>query len=213
MKEMVLDQLNLYIWAKDKNYRYIYCNENYAKAAGIESPHQIIGKTDEQMPWSHLTDYFRAGDYGVLQGVNRINSVEVSDTIDNVKDTLVTENQLLDKNDKCIGIIGSLIDITGKQLIKKAGYFDAFSNRYYLGEEDFGGTYLTMREISVFKRILLGYTAQQTASSLQISRKTIEGYIENIKYKLQAKSRGEIVSTAIQFGLTHIMYLKTQELV
>lgn len=50
MKEQVLDQLNLYIWAKDKNYRYVFCNENYAKAAGIDSPQQLsikLGGTGE----------------------------------------------------------------------------------------------------------------------------------------------------------------------
>jgi len=212
MKEQVLDQLNLYIWAKDKNYKYIYCNEHYAEAAGLDSPSQIIGKSDDVMPWRHLADFFKAGDYGVLQGSVRINAVEVSDTINNVKDILVTENQLLLNNGECTGVVGSFIDITGKQLIKKAGYYDAFNKRYYLGEEDFEGTYLTGREITVFKRILLGYSAQQIALALKISPKTIEGYVENIKNKLQAKSRGEIISTAIQFGLTHIMYLKTQDI-
>lgn len=212
MKEQVLDNLNLYIWAKDKNYRYLYCNEHYAMAAGLDSPKQIEGKSDDDMPWSHLADFFRAGDYGVLQGNTRINAVEVSETINNVKDILVTENKLLNTSGEEVGIVGSFIDITGKQLIKKAGYYDAFNKRYYLGEEDFAGTYLTGREIVVFKRLLLGYTAQQIAQSLKLSPKTIEGYIENIKNKLQAKSRGEVVSTAIQFGLTHILYLKTHEL-
>ena len=212
MKEQVLEQLNLYIWAKDKNYRYIYCNENYAMAAGIDSPHQIIGKSDDQMPWRHLADFFKAGDYGVLQGNIRINAVEVSDTLNKVKDILVTENILLDSHGESIGVVGSFVDITGKQLIKKAGHYDAFNKRYYLGEEDFEDTYLTGREIIVFKRILLGYSAQQIAQTLKISPKTIEGYMENIKNKLQAKSRGEIISTAIQFGLTHILYLKTHDL-
>ena len=59
MKEKILDQLDLYIWAKDKNYRYIYCNENYAMAAGLDSPEKIIGKSDDQLPWRKFADYFR----------------------------------------------------------------------------------------------------------------------------------------------------------
>jgi DNA-binding CsgD family transcriptional regulator len=211
MKEQVLNQLNLYVWAKDKNYRYIYCNENYAKAAGIDSPNQIVGKSDDQMPWRHLADYFKVGDYGVLQGNIRTNAVETSDTINGVKDILVTENKLY-QNDKCIGIVGSFVDITGKHLINKSGHYDAINNRYYLGKEDFDDMYLTGREIMVFKRILLGYSAQQIGTSLGLSPKTIEGYIENIKNKLQAKSKGEVIATAIQFGLTHILCLKTQEI-
>jgi DNA-binding CsgD family transcriptional regulator len=213
MKEIVLEQLNLYVWAKDKNFKYIYCNENYAKAAGLDSPSQIEGKTDDQMPWGKLADFFRAGDYGVLQGTKRINSPEVSDTVDGVTDILVSENQLLNSSSKCIGVVGSFIDITGKQLIQKTGHYDALNNRYYLGEDDFDNVYFTGREIEVFKRLLLGYSAKQTAELLKISPKTVEDYVDCIKLKLQAKSKGEIIATAIQFGLTHILRLKTHDCV
>lgn len=211
MKEQVLDQLNLYIWAKDKNYRYLYCNENYAKAAGLDSPNQIVGKTDDKLPWRKLADFFRAGDYGVLQGNARINAPEVSDTVNNVTDILVTENQLLDSSNNCVGVVGSFIDISGKRLTNKTGYYDSLNKRYYLGEGDFDNVYLTVREIEVFKRLLLGCSAREIGEILKISAKTAEAYIENIKLKLQAKTKGEVIATAIQFGLTHILYLQTHE--
>lgn len=210
MKEQILNQLNLFIWAKDTTYKYIYCNEHYAEAAGLDSPNQIVGKSDDQLPWYNLADYFKAGDCGVLKGNVRNNVPEVSETINNIKDILVSENQLLNGNGKCIGIVGSFIDITGRQLVKKTGYYDAHHNRYYLGEEDFNNVYLYGREIEVFKKILLGYSARQIAETVKISNKTVESYIDSIKIKLQAKTKGEIIATAIQFGLTHILYLHTQ---
>lgn len=209
MKEKVLDQLNLYIWAKDKNYRYIYCNEHYAKAAGLDSPTQIIGKSDDQLPWKNLADFFKVGDYGVLQGNTRINVPEVSDTINGVTDILVTENQLFNNSGKCLGVVGSFVDITGKQIVKKRGRYDAEKKRYYLGKKIFNDAFLTQREVDIFKKLLLGYSAKQIGISLKLSPKTVEGYTDCIKYKLQAKTKGEIIATAIQFGLTHILYLKT----
>lgn len=211
MTEQLLNQLNLYIWAKDKNYRYLYCNEHYAEAAGLDSPHHIIGKSDDQLPWRKYADFFRAGDYGVLQGNSRTNVPEVSDTVNNVKDILVSENQLLNKSNECVGIVGSFIDITGKQLIQKVGHYDSVNKRYYLGDDVLDNAYFTAREIEVFKRLLLGYTAKEIGNILKISPKTAEAYIDNIKLKLQAKSKGEIIATAIQFGLTHILYLQTNE--
>lgn len=212
MKEQVLDQLNLYIWAKDKNYRYLYCNENYAMAAGLDSPSQIVGKSDDKLPWRKLADLFRAGDYGVLQGNTRINTHEISDTVNNVTDILVTENQLLDSSNNCVGVVGSFVDITGKSLTNKRGYYDPLNKRYYLGNDDFDNVYLTVREIEIFKRLLLGCSAREIGEVLKISAKTAEAHMEKIKLKLQAKSKGEIIATAIQFGLTHILHLQTHEI-
>lgn len=204
MKEEIFDQLNLYVWAKDKSYRYLYCNERYAEAAGLDSPHQIIGKSDDQLPWRNLADYFKAGDYGVLQGNVRVNVPEMSDTLNNITDILVSENQLLNRAGECLGIVGSFVDITGKQLVKKSGYYNSTFDRFCLGE-DFNNIYLSSREIAVFKRLLLGYSSRQSGELLKISTKTVESYIDTIKLKLQCKSKGEIIATAIQFGLTHIL--------
>jgi len=99
------------------------------------------------------------------------------------------------------------------RLIKKTGYYDPVKKRYYFDDEGLGNTYLSAREITVFKHILLGYTARQIGEKINISPKTVESYIETIRLKLQAKNKGEIIATAIQFGLTHILYLKTHEVV
>lgn len=205
---IILQNLNLCIWAKDKNFRYIYCNEYYAKAAGLDSPNQIVGKSDDQMPWREQADFFRTGDQVVFDGSGtRINVPETEIRADGIRDILVTENQLLDKNGECTGLIGSYIDITGKRLENKVGYFDQSVSRYYLGEV-FGNEYLTWREIEVLKKVLLGYSAKQAAEVLKISPKTVESHIDKLRIKLQATTKGDIIATAIKFGLTQIIYLQ-----
>jgi DNA-binding CsgD family transcriptional regulator len=208
-----MKHLNIYIWAKDKNYKYIFCNEYFAEAAGLDSSEQIVGKSDIQLPWRKFAEHYQVGDYGVLQGNARINVPEVTDTVTNIKEVLVTESQLLNKNNQCIGVVGSCVDITGKQLVKKIGYYDANKKRYYFNDEGLGNLYLSAREITVFKHILLGYTARQIGEKIKISPKTVESYIETIRLKLQAKNKGEIIATAIQFGLTHVLYLQTYDLI
>lgn len=178
----------------------------YAEAAGLDSPAQIVGKTDDDMPWRKLADYFKAGDYGVLQGHTRLNSVETSDTINGITDILVSEQQLMNRGGKCIGIVGSFIDITGKKLIQKSGYYDCERDRFYIDSGDFKGVYFTGKELIVFKNLLLGRTAKQIAAVINISNKTVESYMDRIKLKLQVKSKSEIISIAINHGLTHILY-------
>jgi PAS domain S-box-containing protein len=213
MLDQIINQTHMYIWIKDNNYRYIYCNDHFAKAAGLDSPEQIIGKSDEQLYWKKFTNFIRAGDYAVLQGHARIHVPEMIETANDIKDVLVTVSQWLNKDNQCIGIVGSFVDITGKQLVKKSGYYDPIKKRYYFNNESLGKKYLAAREITVFKYILLGYTAKQMGEKINISPKTVESYIEYIRLKLQAKNKGEIIAKAIKFGLTQILNIHTHDMI
>ena len=179
----------------------------------MDSPQQIVGKSDIQLPWKKYADYYQFGDYGVMQGNAKINVSVVTESVNNITDVLLSEVQLLNKNNQCIGVAGSCIDITGKRLVKKTGYYDEINQRYYLNDDILGHTYLTAREIDVFKYILLGYSARQIGEKIKISPKTVESYIVSICLKLQVKNKGEIIATAIQFGLTHILHLQTHDIV
>lgn len=205
MLEQLLNQFNLYVWAKDKSYRYIYVNENYAKAAGMDSPCQMIGKTDNQMPWRDLADEFRRGDYEVLNGASRINSPEKSSTVTGVTDILVTEMRFVDSTGEVIGVKGSFIDITGKKVVQKPGYYDPENDRYYLGVVALGDIYFTGRELEVFKHIMRGWSAAQIGRAMKLSPKTVETYIMYIKRKFGVSSKSELISLSVQYGLTHLL--------
>lgn len=144
-----------------------------------------------------------------MQGNAKINVSVVTESVNNITDILLSEVQIFNKNNQCIGVAGSCVDITGKQVVKKTGYYDQINQRYYFKDDIFGNTYLTAREIDVFKYILLGCSARQIGEQIKISQKTVESYTKSICLKLQAKSKSEITATAIKFGLTHILYLQT----
>lgn len=205
MLEQILNQFNLYIWAKDKSYRYIYVNENYARAAGMDSPSQMIGKSDDEMPWHDLADEFKRGDYDVLNGASRANSPEKTNTVIGVTDILVSESCLVNNNGEVIGVNGSFIDITGKKIVQKPGYYDAENDRYYPCILALGDIYLTGRELSVFKCIMRGWPAAKIAGAMKLSPKTIETYIVYIKHKFGVSSKTELMTVATQYGLMHLI--------
>ena len=60
-----------------------------------------------------------------------------------------------------------------------------------LGYQDFSS--LSKREKECLKLFLKGKTAQETASLLNISRRTVETYFENIKDKLGCFTKAEIL--------------------
>ena len=205
MLEQLSNQQGLYLWAKDKNYRYIYVNDNYAAAAGVESPKQMIGKTDDDMPWKHLAREFQRGDYGVMQKGNRLNTVEKSDTVNGITDILVSESQLIDKRGRIIGVSGSFADITGRIIIENPGYFDAAMQRYYLGIAELGNIYFTVLLLKIFQYLVQGKTAQQIAPLMKAKKKTIESHISYIKRKFGVATKSELMDVVMRYGLTHLI--------
>lgn len=69
----------------------------------------------------------------------------------------------------------------------------------------FENAYLTKRETEVLRYVILGYTAKRVAIILNISYRTVETYIENIKFKLRCNSKGEIIEKAIKTGLLNLL--------
>ncbi|WP_342220414.1 helix-turn-helix transcriptional regulator [Rickettsiella endosymbiont of Miltochrista miniata] len=204
MLEKVLTDLSLYIFAKDNNLKYLFCNENLAEAAGLDSPSQIIGKTDYDIFWKKHADFYRRGDAKAITGETRVNIPEIQTQPKGIANILVTKTQLMDNNENCVGVIGSYVDITGYLLTKKEGNFDLEKQRFYLGEP-FCNEYLTRRELEVFRCILYGYTLKKIASLLKISLLTARWYVHNLKIKLQCHSKAEIMSVAIKHGLTCVL--------
>lgn len=206
MEETLFQIPNLFTFAKDERGRFLFCNENLAESAGLDSPHQIVGKTDFELCWKDKADFYRQVDSAIMkENVPYINVVEKQTQPGSVQEILITKSQLLDKTGACIGIAGSYISIEGYMLIKKEGYFDHATGRFYLGER-FLNEYLTKRELLVFKYILLGFSFKRIALCLDISSRTVENYVELIKYKLQCKTKCDIIVTAIKAGLTYLLF-------
>ena len=60
---------------------------------------------------------------------------------------------------------------------------------------------LTARELEVLELLVAGNTDGEIAATLFISRKTVSVHVANIKSKLGAESRVEIVTSAIRRGI------------
>ncbi len=197
----------LYLWEKDRYFRYIRCNENYARAAGLDSPQAIIGKTDDEMPWRALAGFFRTGDQQVISGIGRprFHVPETEIMADRVAEILVTENQLLNRHGECVGLAGYFIDISGQALVPSPISRSPGAAGIRLGAE-FSGGYLSDLEAEVFKCVLRLYSTEEIASTLAVDRAEIESHIESIKRKLQCHTRGDLIAVAIRSGLPLLLF-------
>jgi two-component system, OmpR family, aerobic respiration control sensor histidine kinase ArcB len=112
----ITESLPQYIFWKDENSIYLGCNQNFAKLVGLNSPQEIIGKTDYDLNWQstgHTAEAFREGDKETLAGKFLTNQEEILVLPGGKRViTLVSKQPILDKG-KSIGIVGYFTDITG----------------------------------------------------------------------------------------------------
>lgn len=193
-------------WKKDRLGRYISANEIYAEIAGLDSPHSIVGKTDDDMPWRDLADFFRAGDQLVMNGIGseRVLVHEKEISVYGELDILVTESQLiLPSSGEIVGVTGSFTDITGHKIVENeaAGHYDIGQKKYFLPIEFGEGSYLTQAQARVLQKTCQGGSAKHIAHELGIKEKTVYSHIDAIKKKLGASSKSDLAVIANEHGI------------
>ena len=199
-----LPDITLYSWSKDENGKFISCNELFAKLAQIDSPEEMIGKTDYDVAWRNFAEFYLTCDQIALNGAH-YKGYEYSGSVESSINLFTTKSPLINKDGNIVGTIGSAIDVTNLSVLCKLGRFDA-SGRFFLGPK-FGNTYLTKREVCILKYVLLGRTAKLIGKKLNISHRTVESYMESIKHKLMCDSKSDIHEKAMQYGLSHLCFL------
>ena len=111
----VVTKLPHYIFWKDRNSVYFGCNQNFADAAGIKNPEDIVGKTDFDLPWTREeAEFYREHDRRVMgSGKPEYEIIEPQLRADGTQAWLVTNKiPLLDNEGTIIGVLGTFEDIT-----------------------------------------------------------------------------------------------------
>jgi two-component system aerobic respiration control sensor histidine kinase ArcB len=110
-----------FIYLKDTQFKYLICNENFAKVAGLDSPEKIKGKTDYDLVWKETqADLFRQSDIEALSGIPKINFEEPQLQADgSTKILLANKVPLYDSQKNVIGILGNYLDITQRKKLEK----------------------------------------------------------------------------------------------
>ena len=116
--QTVFNSFPLAIFWKDRESRFLGCNQNVARHANLNSPSEIIGKTDYDLPWGALeADAYRADDLQVIDsGMAKLGIIETQTQADGSSIWIET-NKLPLRNlaGETIGIMGTYQDITDRQ--------------------------------------------------------------------------------------------------
>ena len=105
--ETIFQHIPQYIFWKNTNSVYLGCNEKYAQLLGLNSPQDIIGKTDYEIGWlsdGDTADLFRLGDQETLAGRHITNQEEWLSLPNGRKIlTLINKVPLIDKTGHVLG--------------------------------------------------------------------------------------------------------------
>ena len=115
--KLVLDTLPLAIFWKDRNCRFLGCNQQMLSDAGLAAVSEIIGKTDFDLPWRQEAPRYRADDLAVMEtGQPRLNIQEPITKAGNDYRWLLTNKMpLRNAEGDIIGVLGIYEDITDRK--------------------------------------------------------------------------------------------------
>jgi DNA-binding CsgD family transcriptional regulator len=204
----ILDQLPGYVAWKDSNLHYLGCNRKLANAFGFKHPEQIIGLMDNDLGENSedVLAFYLNGDQLALKGktVQMIHSIGAHDPSQSF---LLEKKPLFDSNDKIVGTIFQCHELK-ENLISALQNHDKknalLSSHYKVGLSE-NPLDLSARELECIFCILRGMTAKQIAEILNLSKRTIEFYLENVKNKFGCLTKTELLVLAIQHGYMNVI--------
>jgi len=128
--EGIINTINVRVFWKDKNLKYLGCNKVFALDAGFIDPKELIGKDDFQMGWKYQAELYRADDLRVIEsGEAKLNIEEVQTTPDGNTITLLTNKiPIKNANNETYGVLGTYIDISERKKIE----VDLLKSKMYL---------------------------------------------------------------------------------
>lgn len=113
----IIDTIPHYVFWKGHDLTYLGCNERFARAAGLATAAEIVGKDDYQLAWRNTAERYRADDRKVIEsGSELLNYIEPQSRPDG--STLWVETSkvpLYNNTGQIRGMLGIYQDVTARK--------------------------------------------------------------------------------------------------
>ena len=116
--QTVLDVLPLCVFWKDRQSVYLGCNQNFANAAGLATPQDMVGKTDYDLPWAdtEASAYLTDDEEVMACGTSKLGIIETQVQADGNQVWIETSKvPLRSVEGEVIGLLGMYQDITDRK--------------------------------------------------------------------------------------------------
>ncbi len=207
--QALFNQLPNIVFWKDNNLRYIGCNDDFAKIAGLTSHKEIIGKTDFDLPWCDTeAEKYRSDDKSVLKTSTNHFIREPLLIAKHQKGTSIgCKKVLYNDSDIKIGIVGSfIVNFPKLDVIKSLlnyvyqGYSSIIINRKkkYVIVSHHKYISLSARQVEVVLCWLAGLTMKEIGERLFISVRTAETHMHNVRQHFRHQRKSYILQELIK---------------
>ncbi len=126
MLQSVIDNIPQTVFWKGRDMAFMGCNQAFAQNARLNSPDDIVGKTDFDLWWSDRAERFQQDDRAVIEsGVPILNQEHVRWNADGSQGWGVQNKiPLRDEHGEIWAVLGTSEDITGRKLLEQAARLD-----------------------------------------------------------------------------------------
>jgi len=167
-----LSKFSCGMFIKDLDGIYVWASDYLLERHNLKSV-DILGKGDRNLPWARYAKTLSFHDQSVL-ALKR--PAVFNETISRMGQSIkgfCHKSPYFDKEGRVIGIAGVFFDAPQRE------------NTHISS--------LSIRERQCLKNLIKGMTALESASDLGLSRRTVEGYLEQIRLKLHCKNQAELI--------------------
>ena len=212
-----LDHLPGYFVQKNADSIYSFANKNAATILGFDSPEEMIGKTDHELKCNaaQYADCFAQEDQlalekGKLQFISHFCYAK-----NEWKTCFYEKTGFKNAGGDVAGVSCYVTDVTDCHLIditrfllktdSKSHYEFMHRQFSYVLNQHYFDVRLTGRETECLFFILRGKSSKAIARFLNVSVKTIEYYIEQLKTKMNCSNKSELIEKSIFKGYLNIL--------
>jgi len=119
--ENIVANMPGHVYWKDINGLYLGCNNRQARSLGFEYSHEIVSKTDFDLPWGeNKAEIFRINDLRIMDS-GKTEIIEEQSQVDGQNAVVLShKSPLRNKQGEITGVLGISIDITDLKMTEEA---------------------------------------------------------------------------------------------
>lgn len=194
--------LPFHFYWKDKEGKYLGCNDTQALFAGLNKGSDLLGYNDFDFCWRAIAPVLTNNDREVmLHNKPKVVIEPIMSSKRLARFALSYKTPLhIHGSTRTIGIIGASFLLNDEAII------DHSLNHYDFKTEEPNSkpTRLTQRQSECLYHLIKGMTIKMIAKKLNLSPKTVEHYLRTVKSKLACNNRADLITKGLQ--LPYIQY-------